>query len=102
MTSLDGSFRILLSSSPSECTHSTFGGVRDVSGLDQAVDLASRPFDGSNYEWVDPRVLDIPTYFRGPYALDNILSKVSILKLDSPSDVVAANSCNHTDQVCHG
>jgi len=28
--------------------------------------------------------------------------KDSILKLDSPSNVVAADSCNHTDQVCHG
>jgi len=50
-----------------------------------------------DYEWVDPRVLDIPTCFRGPSALDGFLSKVYILKPDSPSDAVVVGSFNHTD-----
>ena len=76
--------------------------MRDVSGLEQAVDLASRPFDDPNYEWVDPYVLHIPTCFRGPIALNGFLSEVSILKHDAPSDAVVDDSCNHIVQVCHG
>jgi len=96
------SSNILLCSLPYERTHSAYDGVREVSCSDQAVDLASRPSDCPNYEWVDPRILHIPTCFRGSSALDGFLYKMSILKLDFPSDVVAADSLNHTDWVCHG
>ena len=68
----------------------------------QAVDLASRSPCYPNYEWVDRRVLDIPTYFKGLPSLDGFLYKVSMLKANSPLEVVAADSCNHTDQACHG
>jgi len=65
MASLTRSSKVLLSSASSEHTHTTFGGVRDVSG--SVVDLTS---DCPDYEWVDPRVLDVSTCFRGPTALD--------------------------------
>jgi len=42
----------------------------------------------SSYKWVDPHVLNVPTCFRGLTALDDFLSKVSILKPDSPSDAM--------------
>jgi len=91
-----GSSRIILSSESFQHTHSASGGVRDFSGLDQAVDLASRPSDDPNYEWVDPRVLDILTCFKGSTALDDFLFEASILRPDAPLDAVVDDSCNHT------
>jgi len=76
--------------------------VRDVSCSDPVVNLASWSFDDPNYEWVDPHVLDIPTCFRGPTALDVFLSKVSILKPNAPSNAVVGDSYNNTNRVCHG
>ena len=64
--------------------------------------VASRPLCYPHYDWVDPHIFDIPTCFRGLFALDGFLSKVPTVKPDSPSDAVVANSCNHTDQVYHG
>lgn len=101
MTSSFGFSSLTSCSSSFELIHSKPNEVRDVWCSNQAVDLASRPSCYLNYEWVDPCVLDIPTCFRSSSVLDGFLSKVSILKPDSPSDVVATNSCNHTDQVCH-
>jgi len=86
-------------SSSSERTHSEPNEVRDVGNSDQEVDLVSRPPCYPNYEWVDPRVIDIPTFFRGSSALDGSLYKILVLKLDCLSDVVAVDSCNHTDQI---
>jgi len=67
----------------------------------QAINLASRLPHYPSYEWVEPRVLDIPTCFMGSFTLDGFLSKVSTLKSNSTSDVVVADSCNHTDWVYH-
>ena len=39
--------------------------------------------------------------FRGSSTIDGFLSKVSMLKPDSPSNVVVANSCDYTNRVCH-
>jgi len=69
-----------------------------MSNSDHSVD---RKLDGPSYEWVDPRVLDIPTYFRGPNDLDKFLSKVSFLKLDSHSDALMVDIYGYTDRVCH-
>jgi len=78
-----------------ELTHTASGGVRDVSGLDHSVDL--RP-DCLSYEWVYPRILDVPTCFRGPNALDKFLSKVSILKPNSPLDALAVDIRGHNQE----
>jgi len=76
MSFLVESSRIILNIDSFKHTHSTSAGVRNE--LDHSVDLAS---DSPNYEWVDRRVLDVPTCFRGPTTLDGFLSKVSILNL---------------------
>jgi len=60
-------YNLILNIESSEPTHITSSGVRDVSGSDHAVNLAS---DCPNYKWVDPRVLDVPICFRAPTALD--------------------------------
>jgi len=88
--------------SSSEQTHSNPNEVRDVGCFRQAIDLTSQLPRYPSYEWVDPRVLDIPTHFRGPSNTYGFLSKVSMLKPDSPSDVIVADSCDYIDQVCHG
>jgi len=92
--SSSGSSSIPSYSSSSKQTHSNPNEVKDVGRSNQAIDLASRLPHCPNYEWVDPCVLDIPTCFRGSFALDGFLSKVSMLKSNS-------NNCNHTDQVSH-
>jgi len=89
----------ILNIEPSKLTHTASGGVGDVSGSYHTIDLR---LNCSSYEWVGPRILDIPTCFRGPNDLDNFLSKVSILKPDSPSNAVVADSCGHNSQVCDG
>jgi len=59
-----------------------------VSCADQTVDLGSRPSHCPNYEWVDPRVLDVPSCFRDSFILDGFLSIVSILKPDVVEPIV--------------
>ena len=76
------SSRIILNLESSKHSHSTSGCV--------------------DYEWVDPCVLDVPTCFRTPTTLDDFLANASILKLDASSDMVVADNCSHSDQVCHG
>ena len=97
ISSLAESFGSIVNLRSSEPTHSASGSVRNNS--DQPIDVAS---DIPNYEWVDPHVLDVATYFKGPTTLDGFLSKMSILKPDAALDVVAADSCSHSDRVCHG
>jgi len=97
MASSYRSFSLL--SSSFERTHFEPSEVRDVGCSNQAVDLVSRLSFYPNCEWVDSRVLDIPTCFRGLFALDGSLSKVSMLKPDSPLDMVAADRCNYIDRI---
>jgi len=61
---------------------------------DQSVGVNS---DVPDYDWVDPHILDVATYFSGPTALDDFLSKVSILRPDSPSDATATNCYSHSN-----
>jgi len=102
MASSSKSSRVPSCSFSSEQTHSNPSEARDVGCSSQAVDLVSRQPCYLSYEWVDPRVLDIPTRFRGFSALNEFLSKVSMLKSNSPPDVVAIDNCNHIDRICHG
>ena len=96
-----GSFHIPSCSSSPERTHSNPNEVKDVGCSSQAVDLASWPPRYPSYEWVDPRILHIRTYFNGLSTLDEFLYNVSMLISDCPSDVVAIDTCNYTDRVCH-
>lgn len=86
----------------SERTHSNPNEVRDIACSSQEVDLASRPPCHSGYEWVDPGVTYISTHFHGSSTIDGFIHRVSILKPDSPSNVIATNSCSHTERVYHG
>jgi len=101
MTSSSSSSSLPSCSSSLERTHSYPNEVRDMGCSSHAIDLTTRPSHYPSYEWVDPRILDIPTCFRGSSTLDGFLSKVSMLKPDSPSNMVATYNCNHTDRVCH-
>jgi len=99
MASSTNFFDSILNIQPSALTRTIFGGARDVSNSDDRIGPMS---DDPSYKWVDPRVLDTLTYFRGPNDLDKFLSKVSFLKPDSPLDAVVVDICGYTDRVCHG
>jgi len=79
-----------------EVARTTSGSTRETSNLDRSI------LEGSSYEWVDPRVLKIPTSFRDFDILDKFLSKVSFIKSDAPSYTLMADICGYSDQVCHG
>ena len=70
MSSAIDLFDIIFNIESSEPTSTASGGAGDVSGLDHAVDPTS---NCSSYEWVDPRILDVATCFRGPNALYGFL-----------------------------
>jgi len=65
MSSLIESSRSIVNLESSEPTHSASGGMKN--NLDHLIDVVS---DIPDYEWVDPRILDVATCFRGPTALN--------------------------------
>jgi len=76
MSSSSDSFDSVVNIDSSNVTCTASRSAGDLSNSDHSVDRKS---DGPSYEWVNPRVLDIPTCFRSPNDLDKILSKVSFL-----------------------
>jgi len=99
MSSSTSSSNSVVNIESSEVTHTTSSSARDVSNFDHLVD---QRLECPSYEWVDPRVLNIPTNFRDSNSLDKILSKIAFIKPDYPSDAVMADICGYTDRVFHG
>jgi len=69
MSSTSDSSKSIVNIESSDVTRTAFGSARDVNDSD---DFKS---DCPSYEWVDQRVLDIPTSFRDSNNLDKYLSK---------------------------
>jgi len=102
MDYVSGSSSIPSCFSSSKQAHANPNEVTDVGCSNKVIDFASWLPHYTSYEWVNPHILDVPTSFKGCSALYGFLSKVSMLKSNYPLDVVATDSCNHTDRVCHG
>jgi len=85
MSSSTNSSYSVINVESSEVTRTTSGSAENVSNSNHSVNRRS---EGPSYEWVDPRVLNIPTCFRDSNNLDKFLSKVAFLKPDSPSDAL--------------
>jgi len=92
ISSLDESSKIIVDIESFDHTHSTSGGVRNVSDFDQLVDLASNTLITSGLihaYWMSLLGL-------GFWWLETVfLSKVLFFKLGAPSDAVAADCCSH-------
>ena len=66
-----------------------------------ATNLASQPPRHADYDWVDPCVIEHITLFRGSSFVHEFISRVTMLKPDSPSNVVTVDSCSPSENVCH-
>jgi len=102
MSSSCNSFDDVVNIESYEVTRTASGGARSASSSSSSDRSVDQELDGPSYEWVDPRVLNIPTCFMDSNSLDKLLPKVTFLKPDSPVDTVMADICGYTDCVCHG
>jgi len=79
------------------------GNDRDgLVGPSGEVDLISRSPRLAGYDWVDPRIIKQIIQFRGSSSVDEFISRVLMLKSDSPTDVVTADSCSLSESGYHG